>query len=79
MIHEVWHRKDYKTMTLNMTVHDPAIYTEDWVGDTNVFEYYPNLDADPLPCVPSEELGYAFNFEGPDSKGPESLRSGGKH
>ena len=67
-------------MALDITINDPAIYTDPWANDAKLFRDYPNLGARPVPCVPSEELGLCLqhNFEGPDSQGPESLRTIGK-
>ena len=57
-VQERWHRFDHNTMSLGITLKDPASYTETWDGDNIIFQLYPNLEVDSLPCAPSEELEY---------------------
>lgn len=59
VVDAVWRRRDHNTLTLDITIKDPEIYTEDWVGETAYFDYLPNSpEVDPLPCSGSEELFY---------------------
>ena len=54
-----WRRKDHNTLTLDITLKDPEIYTKDWVGETSYFQYLPGSpEVDPLPCSGSEEIFY---------------------
>jgi hypothetical protein len=56
-----WRRVDHNTLQMNLTIKDPAIYTETWEKESTLFEMYPNLEIDILPCVPAEELEYRNN------------------
>ena len=58
VVHAVWRQLDHNTITLDITIHDPEIYTEDWVGAKNYFQLFPHLDVDALPCAGSEEVFY---------------------
>ena len=60
-IQERWRRTDRNTLQFNITLKDPAIYTETWEGEPVLFQLYPNLEVDHTPCVPSEELLYRSN------------------
>jgi hypothetical protein len=56
LVDALWHRLDHNTLELNITVNDPEIYTQPWVGNTNVFHLLTQLEIDPLPCSGSEEI-----------------------
>jgi hypothetical protein len=59
IVDATWRRRDHNTLTLDITLKDPAIYTKDWVGETAYFQYLPGSpEVDPLPCAGSEELFY---------------------
>lgn len=56
-----WRRIDHNTLQMNLTIKDPEIYTQTWEKEPTLFELYPNLEIDILPCVPSEEEEYRNN------------------
>jgi len=53
-----WRLVDHNTLTLDLTIKDPEIYTEDWVGETGYFHLLTSPEVDPLPCSGSEEVFY---------------------
>lgn len=56
-----WRRIDHNTLQFNMTVDDPDMLTSEWNPPATLFEMYPSLELDILPCAPSEELAYREN------------------
>jgi hypothetical protein len=56
-----WRRIDNNTLQLNMTLKDPEIWTETIEREPALFQRYPNLEIDILPCIPSETLLYKSN------------------
>ena len=73
-----WRRIDHNTLQVNETVNDPEVYTTVYNTPDHLFELYPNLELDILPCSPSEEYVYRINTptEVPDagkSTGTDSI------
>ena len=56
-----WRRIDHNTLQENMTINDPAFYAKVWSTPDELFELYPHLELDILPCAVSEELEYRDN------------------
>jgi len=56
-----WRRIDNNTLQLNKTIKDPTIWEDTINTQPTLFQRYPNLEIDILPCVPSEELLYKSN------------------
>jgi hypothetical protein len=64
-----WRRIDHNTMQLNYTHNDPAVYGKVYDSPDHLYQLYPNLEIDILPCAVSEYLEYKLNTptETPDA------------
>jgi hypothetical protein len=56
-----WRRIDHNTMQVNLTHNDPAVYGKVYNSPDHLYQLYPNLELDILPCSPSEEMEYRLN------------------
>ena len=52
---ERWSRPTYGTLESQLTIYDPAVYTEPWVGQVFTTKLAPGAELWDQPCVPSEE------------------------
>jgi hypothetical protein len=67
-IHEVYAHPDALTLTISMTIDDPATYTKPWVGNTRKFGLTLPKDhsiLDEYLCVPSEEQSFNNGVRNP--------------
>ena len=58
IVNAYWQRLDRNTVRMDLTIHDPEIYTQDWVSSPFIYHLFPQLDVDALPCAGSEEVFY---------------------
>ena len=52
---ERWSRPTYGTLESQLTIYDPEVYTEPWVGQVFTTKLAPGAELWDQPCVPSEE------------------------
>jgi hypothetical protein len=57
-VEERYHRVDYDTFELVLTVNDPKTYSKPWVSPTKIFKLTPEQALEEEYCVPSEEDFY---------------------
>lgn len=58
VVDAIWDRLDHNTLRMDLKIHDPEIYTQDWVSSPFIYQLFPELDVDALPCAGSEEIFY---------------------
>ena len=54
-LQERYRRLDRDNLQLTVTLTDPKMYTQPWVGDTKTFRLEPKTELQDLTCVPSQE------------------------
>jgi hypothetical protein len=58
-LEERYHRVDYDTLELTMTITDPKMYTKPWVTSKEIFKLKPELELELQEiCTPSEMSNY---------------------
>lgn len=62
---ERWTRVDHDTLTMEMTIDDPTIYTKPFVITKSTFKWIPDQELEEQICVPSEEQEYLDNVATP--------------
>jgi len=57
-VEERYHRIDYDTMEITITINDPKIYTKPWLGLKQRVYWHPKQEFEEQLCIPSEALEY---------------------
>ena len=57
-IEERYHRIDYDTMEITLTIDDPKMYTKPWLGLKQMVYWHPKQEFEEQLCVPSDALEY---------------------
>lgn len=55
---ERYTRVDHDTLTLQVTIDDPRVYTKPFVITTSTFKWIPSQEFEEQICVPSDQLNY---------------------
>jgi hypothetical protein len=66
---ERWRRLNYGTLESQITIHDPKVYTKDWVGPKSTVVLVPGAELWEDYCAPSDHNNFNENVYGPPAKG----------
>jgi hypothetical protein len=74
---ERYTRIDHDTMTLEVSIDDPQVYTRSFVITTSTFKWIPLQEFEEQICVPSEQLDY-LRYVAEPAGAPEPSRTDGQ-